>query len=77
MYNAKIKWCHVCDQGWVSIVKTNENYHYCLCEECETEWDTPKDCLNKVEGTHFKYSSAVELSDEDIEKNKWKQFIIL
>ena len=74
MYESKINWCHVCNQGWVCIVKTNDNIYYCLCAECETEWDSPEDCINKIEGTHDKYSSVVNLSYEDLEK--WSEILI-
>jgi len=76
MYNSKIGWCHVCNQGWVSIVKADNELCYCMCEECETEWNSPKEFLDKQEGTHFVYPSAINLSDEDVENSNWKQYII-
>ena len=76
VYNSKIGWCYICNQGWVSIVRTIENLHYCICEECETEWDSPENFFSKNGGTHFKYSSAIYLDDEDIENCRWKNYIM-
>jgi len=76
MYNAKVGWCHFCNQGWVSIVKTEAGLQYCLCEECETEWKSPDEFLEKVEGTHFVFTSAIALSDNDIQKSPWKNYVI-
>ena len=38
----KVKWCPICNQGWVEIVKEIEtNKLFCYCWECESEWDDP------------------------------------
>jgi len=74
MYNAKIGWCHVCKQGWVSIVKS-QNELYCFCDECETEWESPETFLRKKEGTHFVFTSAEDASDNEIKLKGWDRFI--
>lgn len=38
----KVKWCPVCEQGWVKIVKEiNTDKLYLCCSECEAEWSDP------------------------------------
>ena len=38
----KVKWCPVCEQGWVKIVKEiNTDTLYLCCSECEAEWSDP------------------------------------
>jgi hypothetical protein len=39
-YDFKVKWCPVCDQGWVGIVKQLNSIHLLLqCSECASQWD--------------------------------------
>ena len=44
MYENKVKWCPICNRGWVEIVKDiSTSTLFCCCTECESEWSTPFD----------------------------------
>ena len=63
-------------QGWVCIVKTNDGNPYCLCKECEAEWETPEAFFAKNKGTHFRYPPAIDLSNEEIESSDWNKYVL-
>lgn len=42
-YKNKVKWCVICDQGWVEILKEAKlNKLILCCSECESTWEHPK-----------------------------------
>jgi len=73
----KIKWCPLCDQGWVKIVKEiNTNKLYLCCNECESEWN---DVTNISEKTCLPFNSYGKYKDpnfEEIQINKWDKYIL-
>lgn len=49
MYENKVKWCPICNQGWVEIVKDiSTETLFCCCSECESEWNTPFNIEKKL-----------------------------
>ena len=74
-YNFKVKWCPVCDQGWVIIAKDKSTKQlFCYCTECETEWKRPQDVGVKT-GEHNVFGSATEPTIEEIKSIGWGQYI--
>lgn len=72
----KVMWCHVCNQGWIEIVKVRDtNKLFMCCLECETEWDSPKDVLEHKSGTHNKYGQVSVPTYEEISNQGWQNFI--
>jgi hypothetical protein len=76
-YKNKIKWCPVCDQGWVQIFKEKSSEKLLiLCDECFSEWEKPQ-LVNK---DNFMYSVSNELiidpTDEEIENKGWGNFLL-
>lgn len=68
--------CPFCRQGLVEILKEiDTNTLFLCCDECEIEWDSPRDVLNKVNGTRFKYGSAIQPTSEEIQKKGWMNYI--
>jgi len=75
-YEFKVKWCRVCDQGWVEIVKDKENQNLLLqCSECESQWKGMEE-----------YTSGIYIEDEvevikpereEIIKKGWVKHIAL
>lgn len=77
MYEHKVKWCPVCNQGWVEIVKEIQtNTLFCYCWECECEWDNPakidRDTCNYPE----KYGQICDASEEEIREKGLEKYII-
>lgn len=76
-YKYKIAVCPFCMQGWVEIVKEfDTNTLYLCCSECEIEWDSPEDVLNKTKGTRFKYGKVTEPTYEEIMMKRWANYVI-
>ncbi|MBB6401909.1 hypothetical protein HNP92_001214 [Methanococcus maripaludis] len=76
LYQYKVAWCPFCDQGWVVIAKElNTGELYLFCEECELEWDDPKN-ITKNNGTRDKYGRITLPSIEDIREKGWEDYII-
>jgi hypothetical protein len=72
----KVKWCPVCDQGWVVIAKDKKTGKlFCYCKECETEWTQPQDVGVKV-GTHNAFGVASEPTIKDISVAGWGKYVI-
>ncbi|MCT8978799.1 hypothetical protein N4T77_19650 [Clostridium sp. CX1] len=72
----RIRWCPICTQGWIEIVKaidTNELYVCCL--ECETEWESPKDALDLKVGTHDLYGMVTVPTFEEVCSKGWEKYI--
>ena len=73
----KVKWCPLCDQRWVQIVKEIETQKlYLCCKECETEWIDPN---NIEENTCLAFNSfgKYTLPDEkEIEEIKWCKYLV-
>ena len=77
MYDYKVKWCPICNQGWVEIVKDSYSGElFCCCSECENEWDDV-DTINRNSCNYPYKHGAIEDPDiaEIIEK-KWDKYLI-
>ena len=73
-YDYKVKWCDVCNQGWVEIVEGKESEMLLLqCSECESQWDGLKELL---EGK-FKLDEELVKKPElkKIIQNGWVEYI--
>ncbi|WP_094229255.1 hypothetical protein [Methanolobus psychrotolerans] len=76
LYQYKVTWCPVCNQGWVEIAKdVNSKRLFLLCEECESEWDEPNNIKNST-STRDKYGLIEVPLLEEIRKKKWDQYIV-
>ncbi|MFJ7666910.1 hypothetical protein ACIQXI_07365 [Lysinibacillus sp. NPDC097195] len=74
-YEYKVKWCVVCDQGWVEIVKEELNSKLLLqCSECFSQWEGMNELLNGL----FKEEEVIviEPNYDDIEKQGWQMYIM-
>ena len=71
MYDFKVQWCPICNQGWVEIVKdTVSGQLFCCCSECENEWDDVKNISNKTCNKEYRYGCITDPDYEEvIEKN--------
>lgn len=75
-YEFKVKWCKVCDQGWVEIVKDKENQNLLLqCSECESQWDGMEELSSGI----FKKDEVEVIKPErkEIIKKGWVKHITL
>lgn len=71
----KVKWCPVCNQGWVQLVKNNNDKIYLCCSECETEWEAPE----KIEinnGTQGKFGDSIDMSMEEVVNIGWDKYLL-
>jgi hypothetical protein len=76
-YDNKIKWCPICNQGWVEIVKEIEtNILFCFCWECETEWDDPANIENDMCNYPEKYGQICTASVDEIRTCGYEKYII-
>lgn len=75
-YKYKVKWCPVCEQGWIEIVKDKiTGKLFLCCSDCETEWRDPLE-IKKDNGTWGSFGMIEEPSDEEILKEGWQKYII-
>lgn len=77
MYDFKVKWCPICDSGWVEIGKNISNGKlFCGCSECENGWDHPKS-VSKGTSIGLVYDiPCCEPTKEEIRENGWDKFIL-
>ena len=77
MVKNKIKWCPVCNQGWICIVADNlTGQLFCCCDECENEWDDPNCVEVTTCNSPRKYGQYHEAYDYEIEDAGWLNFLI-
>ncbi|MBT2688371.1 hypothetical protein J7I93_09270 [Bacillus sp. ISL-47] len=74
----KVKWCPICDQGWVEIVKDSKTgLLYLLCSECENEWEHPKNIAVDTARTEINYENPVASPTvEDVKRIEWDNYIL-
>ena len=71
-----VGWCPLCDQGWITVVKSilTSNLYLC-CRECDTEWKNPY----KLEAEHclpFNTYGRYEFPTKDeIINYGWSEFL--
>ncbi|AKB32387.1 hypothetical protein MSSIH_1697 [Methanosarcina siciliae HI350] len=76
LYQYKVAWCPICNQGWVEIAKdTSSKELFLFCEECESEWDDPLN-IKKDTSTRDKYGLVEVPSLAEIQDKKWYEYII-
>jgi len=77
MYEFKVKWCPICNQGWVEIVKDKYSGRlFCCCSECENEWDDIRNISKKTCNADYKYGKIEVPSYEEIKEIKWEKYIL-
>ncbi len=75
-YEHKVKWCPVCNQGWVEIVRDSAKKQiYLYCNECETEWSNPKE-IRDDNGTHDVFQTCEKVTITEVEEKGWQIFLI-
>lgn len=73
--NFKVKWCPVCNQGWVKIVKDKESGRLFLCcDECESEWLSP-DNINSYNGTQGSFGQIINPSLKEVINIHWDKYL--
>ncbi|GHT69828.1 hypothetical protein AGMMS50239_37250 [Bacteroidia bacterium] len=75
-YEYKIKWCPICKQGWIIIVKEkiSENL-FLYCTECESEWIDPQE-INTINATRECFGFIVNPDIEEIKNKGWEKYIL-
>lgn len=73
MYENKIKWCPICNQGWIEIVK---EVLFCWCSECESEWDDPENISKESCNNDWIYGQICEADENEISSKGWTKYII-
>ncbi|CAM5223552.1 hypothetical protein UACE39S_02409 [Ureibacillus acetophenoni] len=75
IYEFKVKWCKVCDQGWVEIVKDKNNENLLLqCSECMSQWNG----ITELSSDIFSEDEieVIKPEIEDIIKKGWAKYIV-
>lgn len=73
----KVKWCPICNQGWVEIVKdVKTGQLFCCCSECESEWDDASNIERKSANSPEKYGKIYDPEEEEIVKKGWDKYIL-
>ncbi len=76
-FKNKIKWCPICDQGWVQIFKEKlSSKIVILCDECFSEWENPQAINRENSKASNSNDLIIDPTDEEIKKNGWDEFII-
>ncbi|WP_433958709.1 hypothetical protein [Cytobacillus horneckiae] len=75
-YEYKVKWCPICEQGWIEIMKDIErNRLLLICNECESEWENPRD----INFSNSKEQLSINIkkpTHKEIGENGWGKYII-
>lgn len=76
-YKNKVKWCPVCDQGWVQIFKgKNTQNLVLLCDECFSEWSLPDTILSSNTISTCSNDLIIDPLDEEINELGWSKYIL-
>lgn len=78
IYEFKVAWGKICDQGWVTIAKDIVTKEYnVVCEECESEWDHPLHAQFNINIKEYNERHLVMMpSSKEIQKLGWSKYII-
>ncbi len=77
MYEYKVKWCPICNQGWVEIVKDIETASlFCCCSECETEWNEPSNIDKKTCNSTNKFGLIENPDFSEVKGYGWDKYIL-
>ena len=73
-YKNKVKWCVICNQGWLEIQKEAVSNKLILCcSECESVWENPNDIKNPDKATS---TDELLIEPNDNEIGHWAEYII-
>ncbi len=68
--------CPVCVQGRQVIARENDTEKmYVVCEDCESEWDTPQDAKAKKAPSRDIFGASTFLSRDEIAGHPWEEFL--
>lgn len=68
--------CAVCGQGRLIVAKEcSTGCLYVLCEECESEWESPVDCQKVELATHDERGRSELLEREDVMAHPWNRLL--
>ncbi|MFD1736658.1 hypothetical protein ACFSCX_08770 [Bacillus salitolerans] len=74
-YEFKVKWCFVCDQGWIEIVKgTRKENLFLQCSECFSQWEGIDELNKKI--YKLDEEEAIEPDSKEIIIKGWGRYII-
>jgi len=69
--------CRLCGQGRLIVAKeTTTSDLYILCEECESEWESPDATVDSAKATLMKHGQSTLLTREDLATHAWRRFLI-
>ena len=75
-YEFKIGWCGICNQGWLEIVKDQQTQKlFICCSECESEWESPEDVIDRTLSTQRKYGMIELPVYNEIKESGWEKYI--
>lgn len=64
--------CPICGQGRLIIARDNAlGTLYVLCEECESEWNSPEDTKSLEAATHGRFGQSTLVTKEQMEGHPW------
>jgi len=73
---AAIGTCPVCGQGRLIIARDNASQDlYVLCEECESEWDSPEASRSMDNATRDVHGQSTMLERDDLIGHPWHPFL--
>jgi hypothetical protein len=73
---AAIGICPVCSQGRRIIARDDATGTlYVVCEECESEWETPAESRSVDAATQGVHGRSTFLDRADLVDHPWKQFL--
>lgn len=72
---AVIGLCPVCSQGRLIVARDlDSGVLYVLCEECESEWDSPSDCSISA-ATRDTHGHSELLDREELAGHPWQDLL--
>jgi len=75
-FEYKVKWCPLCNQGWVQIVKEkNTGVLFVYCNECEAEWNSPEN-ISIDNAKRDSFGATDVPSMEEIKNKGWSEFLM-
>jgi hypothetical protein len=74
--HAAIGTCPLCGQGRLLIARDNRSQKlYVLCEECESEWQSPELATSIDNATRDLFGQSTILERDDLIGHEWYNFI--
>jgi hypothetical protein len=70
--------CVICGQGrlFVAITDSIPKDIFIVCEDCESEWDSPRVTCDKEMATRDKHTFSRYATVEDVAGHLWEKFIL-